>query len=83
LFVNGRYAANKLKTALTEIDDWTIEVIKRPYRVKGFVVISRRWVAWSTFAWLNRSRHFAREFRQTIASAFTASVQMLARRIAE
>ena len=66
---------------------WTIEVIKRSDRVKGFVVLPRRWVVERTFAWLNRNRRLAKDFEQTIASAtawlFMASVQMLARRIAK
>jgi transposase len=87
VFADGGYAGDKLKNALTEIGDWTIEVIKRSDRVKGFVVLPRRWVVERTFAWLNRNRRLAKDFEQTIASAtawlFMASVQMLARRIAK
>ena len=87
VFADGGYARDKLKTALTEIGDWTIEVIKRSDRVKGFVVLPRRWVVERTFAWLNRNRRLAKDFEQTIASAtawlFMASVQILARRIAK
>lgn len=87
VFADGGYAGDKLKTALTEIGDWTIEVIKRSDRVKGFVVLPRRWVVERTFAWLNRNRRLAKDFEQTIASAtawlFMASVQMLARRLAK
>ncbi len=42
VFAEGFYAGDKLKNALTEIGDWTIEVIKRSDRVKGFVVLPRR-----------------------------------------
>jgi transposase len=52
VFADGGYAGNKLKTPLTEIGDWTIEVIRRYDRVKGFVVLPRRWVVERTFAWL-------------------------------
>jgi putative transposase len=94
VFADGGYAGDKLKTALTEIGDWTIEVIKRSDCVKpvpskvegGFVVLPRRWVVERSFAWLNRNRRLAKDFEHTIASAtawlFMASVQMLARRIA-
>ena len=95
VFADGGYAGDKLKTALTEIGDWTIEVIKRSDRVKpvpskvegGFVVLPRRWVVERSFAWLNRNRRLAKDFENTIASAtawlFMASVQMLTRRIAK
>ena len=52
VFADGGYTGNKLKTPLTEIGDWTIEVIRRYDRVKGFVVLPRRWVVERTFAWL-------------------------------
>lgn len=87
VFADGGYAGDKLKTALTKIGDWTIEIIKRSDRVKGFVVLPRRWVVERTFAWLNRNRRLAKDFEQTIASAtawlFMASVQLLTRRIAK
>jgi putative transposase len=54
VFADGGYAGDKLKTALTKIGDGTIEIIKRSDRVKGFVVLPRRWVVERTFAWLNR-----------------------------
>jgi transposase len=94
VFADGGYAGDKLKTALTEIGDWTIEVIKRSDHVKpvpskvegGFVVLPRRWVVERSFAWLNRNRRLAKDFENTIASAtawlFMSSVQMLTRRIA-
>lgn len=87
VFADGGYAGDKLKTALTKIGDWTIEIIKRSGRVKGFVVLPRRWVVERTFAWLNRNRRLAKDFERSIASAtawlFMASVQFLARRIAK
>jgi putative transposase len=87
VFADGGYAGDKLKTALTKIGDWTIEIIKRSDRVKGFVVLPRRWVVERTFAWLNRNRRLAKDFERSIASAtawlFMASVQFLARRIAK
>ena len=86
VFADGGYAGDKLKAALTKIGDWTIEIIKRSDRVKGFVVLPRRWVVERTFAWLNRNRRLANDFQNSIASAtawiFMASVQLLPRRIA-
>jgi putative transposase len=85
VFADGRYAGDKLKSALTKIGDWTVEIIKRSDRAKGFVVLPRRWVVERTFAWLNRKRRLAKDFERSIASAtawlFMASVHMLARSI--
>ncbi len=87
VFADGGYAGDKLKHALTKIGDWTVEIIKRSDRTKGFIVLPGRWVVDRTFAWLNRNRRLAKDFEQSIASAtawlFMASVQILTRRIAK
>ena len=66
--------------------NWTIEIIKRSDKTKGFELLPRRWVVERTLAWLNRNRRLAKDFEQTIASAtawlFIASVQLFIRRIA-
>ena len=54
---------------LAKIGDWTIEIIKSSDHVKGFHVLPRRWVVERTFAWLNRNRRLAKDFKDTIASA--------------
>jgi putative transposase len=86
VFADVGYAGNKLKDALRRISKWTIDIIKRSDKAKGFEVLPRRWVVERTFAWLNQSRHLAKDFEQTIASAaawlFLASIQMIIRRIA-
>ena len=68
------------------IGKWTVEIIKRSDKAKGFEVLPRRWVVERTLAWLNRNRRLAKDFEQTIASAtawlFIASIQLFTRRIA-
>lgn len=64
---------------MAKIGKWTIEIIKRSDRAKGFELLPRRWVVERKVAWLNRNRRLARDFEQTIASAtawlFVAAVQ--------
>jgi len=69
IFADGGYAGDKLQTALHEIDGPTIEIVKRPAGVTGFVVITRRWVVERTFAWLGRCRRLAKDWESSIASA--------------
>lgn len=86
VFADGGYAGQKLKDALKPLGSWMIAIIKRSDTVKGFEVLTRRWVVERTIAWLNRNRRLAKDFEQTIASAtawlFTASVQAFIRRAA-
>lgn len=86
VFADSAYAGEKLKGALEELGDWTIEVVKRPQAAKGFVLLPRRWVVERTIAWLSRNRRLAKDFEATIDSAVTwlyiASVKLMCRRLA-
>lgn len=86
VFADGGYAGQKLKAALIEAGDWTLQIVKRSDSAKGFEVLPRRWVVERTFAWLNRNRRLAKDFERTIQSAtawlFLAAVQLIIRKVA-
>jgi transposase len=87
IFADGAYGGDKFEAALAGLGNWTVAVVKRSDHAKGFHVLPRRWVVERTFAWLNRNRRLAKDFETTIASAeawlYLASVQLLARRLAQ
>lgn len=86
VFADGGYAGDKLRSALVGRGKWTIEIIKRSDKAKGFEVLPRRWVVERTFAWLGRCRRLAKDWEKSIASstawALIASIRMLTRRTA-
>jgi len=86
IFADGGYAGDKLKDALANNGNWTLEIIKRSDTAKGFVLLPRRWVVERTFAWLGRCRRLAKDWETSIASstawALIASIRMLTRRTA-
>jgi len=86
IFADGGYAGDKLKDALADNGNWTIEIIKRSDTAKGFVLLPRRWVVERTFAWLGRCRRLAKDWEASIASstawALIASIRMITRRTA-
>lgn len=86
VFADGGYAGDKLRSALVGKGKWTIEIIKRSDKAKGFEVLPRRWVVERTFAWLGRCRRLAKDWERSIASstawALIASIRMLTRRTA-
>jgi transposase len=86
VFADADYAGDRLKGAVKNLGDWTIEIVKRSDAAKGFVLLPRRWVVEHTFAWLNRNRRLAKDFEVTIQSAVTwlyiASVKLMVRRLA-
>ena len=49
-FADGGHAGDKLKDALLEHGQWTIELIRRSDTAEGFEVLPRRWVVERTFA---------------------------------
>jgi transposase len=44
VFADGGYAGDKLKDALADLGNWTIEIVKRSDFAQGFVWLPRRWV---------------------------------------
>lgn len=69
LFADGGYAGDKLEVAMLNMDGPAIEIVRRPNRATGFIVIARRWVVERTFAWLGRCRRLAKDWEKTIASS--------------
>ncbi|WP_229312217.1 transposase [Larkinella punicea] len=45
------------------------EVSSKPFWIKGFVPLRKRWVVERTFAWLNHFRRVTKDYEQTTASA--------------
>jgi transposase len=86
VFANGGYAGDKLKKRLQKIGKWTLEIIERSDKAKGFEILPRRWVVERTFAWLGRCRRLAKDFEKSVASAEAwitiAHIRMLTRRLA-
>jgi transposase len=86
VFADGGYAGDKLRNAMTELGQWTLEIIKRSDAAKHtFELLPRRWVVERTFAWLGRCRRLAKDFEATIESAmawiFIAHIRRLTRRL--
>jgi putative transposase len=86
IFADRVYRGPKLLGALSDLGNWTIEIVTRTQTFGTFKPEPRRWVVERTFAWLGRNRRLAKDFEATIASAeawvMVASVRLLARRLA-
>jgi transposase len=50
VFADDGYAGDKLRQAIKDHGDWTIEIITRSDTAKGFVLVPRRWIVERTFA---------------------------------
>jgi len=86
IFADRVYRGPKLLKAISDLGQWTIEIVTRSQSVGSFRAEPRRWVVERTFAWLGRSRRLAKDFETTIASAeawiMIASIRLLSHRLA-
>lgn len=86
IFADGGYAGQKLRDALRDKGKWTIDIIRRSDKAKGFEILPRRWVVERTFAWLGRSRRLAKDWERhlesSIAWLFLAHIRIATRRLA-
>jgi transposase len=66
---------------------WTIQLLKRPAGVIGFVVIPRRWVVERTFGWLMGYRRLWRDSEALTPVSETmitiAMIHLMARRVSK
>jgi len=59
-----------------------LEIVKRPPRSKGFVVVAKRWIVERTFAWLSRCRRLSKDYeRSSDVSETWIYVSMIQRRL--
>src|SRR3984893_15950847 len=86
VFADRIYRGNQLQKTLSYCGPWTIEIVQRPHRVKGFQLLPRRWVVERTFAWFGRCRRLAKDFEGSAATEvawlLVAHLRLLTRRLA-
>ena len=86
LYADGGYQGPVFRRAVSKImAQVNVEIVKRSDRVKGFVVLPRRWVVERTFAWLGRCRRLAKDWenlsRKALAFLRLASIRLMLRKL--
>lgn len=86
LFADSAYEGPIFHAALAGIlPQLEIEIVKRSDRVKGFVVLPKRWIVERTIAWLNRCRRLAKDWenlnRNGLAFLKLASIRLMLRKL--
>jgi transposase len=86
MFADGGYVGDKLASAISHIEDVTVEIVKRSDVARSFVVLPKHWVVERTFGRLGRCRRLARDWEASIASSeawlLRASIRGMTRDIA-
>ena len=74
VWADGKYHNHALYDWLAERrgdheHSWRLEIVRRPPGRKGFVLLSKRWVAERSFAWLGRSRRLSKDYEYKTESS--------------
>ncbi len=68
LWGDGGYAGQLVAWVERECG-WTLEIVKRPDDIRGFVLLPKRWIVERTFAWLGKCRRLSKDYEQLIDSS--------------
>lgn len=64
----------------------SLEIVKRPEGIKGFLLLPKRWIVERTFAWLGRYRRLSKDYEYLTQSSETmirvAMIHLMVRRLA-
>jgi transposase len=82
---DGGYQGKATADEVRDLADIPLEIVKRSDKVKGFVVLPKRWIVERTFGWLGRCRRLAKDFenlsRSHAAFIILAMIRLMLRRI--
>jgi transposase len=86
LFADAGYQGPEFKKAQTRIlPNLETEIVRRSGQVKGFAVLTKRWIVERTIAWLNRCRRLAKDWenlnRKALAFLRLASIRLMLRKL--
>jgi transposase len=86
LFADSAYEGPVFHNALSAIlPRLRTEIVKRSDRIKGFVVLPKRWIVERSIAWLNRCRRLAKDWeclnRTALAFLKLASIRLMLRKL--
>jgi putative transposase len=75
IWADNGYHKGRLLGFAKKVLGWHIQIVKRPKKVKGFVLLKRRWVVERTSGWLNWYRRLSKDYEHQPQSS-EAQVQL-------
>ena len=86
LFADSAYAGPAFHDGLASVMPGLVtEIVRRSDRVKGFVVVHKRWIVERTIGWLGRCRRLAKDWenlnRNALAFLRLASIRLMLRKL--
>jgi len=85
IWVDRGYSAKKFFFFVKNVFKITIEVVRKPSGIKGFVLLKRRWVVERTFGWLNKFRRLSKDYEVKMENSesfiYLAMTSIMVRRL--
>ena len=85
IFADSAYGRNNLPECVKDAFGWLLQTVLRPARVKGFIVLPKRWIVERTFGWLGRywrhSKDYERNTTSSEALIYIAMIHLMLRRL--
>jgi transposase len=86
IWVDGGYRGEEFLRWVMDTYLWALEVVLRPTKAQGFVLLPRRWVVERTFGWLKWSRRLSKDYESSTDSAkafiYISMIGIMLRRLA-
>lgn len=86
IWADGGYNVKWLLEWVQTVCHWVFDIVKRPEKTKGFVLLPRRWVVERTFGWLGRYRRLSKDYEvlpeTSEATLYAAMTHLMVRRLA-
>jgi putative transposase len=86
IFGDSAYGRNNLPECVKGAFGWLLQTVLRPAKVKGFVVLPKRWIVERTFGWLGRYRRHSKDYERNPGSSeamiYIAMTHIMLRRLA-
>lgn len=84
VFADGGYRGD-FETQVKKAYKWLLEIIRKPFGVKMFVLLPKRWIVERTFAWLTNQRRLSVDYERSVkvseAMIQLAMVRIMIRRL--
>ncbi len=84
IFADGGYSG-EFETLVKKAYKWVLEIIRKPFGVKMFVLLPKRWIVERTFAWLTNQRRLSVDYERSVkvseAMIQLAMIRIMIRRL--
>ncbi|GAB3642635.1 transposase [Spirosoma arcticum] len=65
IFADGGYSG-EFETQVKKVYSWLLEIIRKPFGIKMFVLLPNRWIVERTFAWLTNQRRLSVDYERSV-----------------